>query len=67
MTDRAKQTLRNYINDIGGMKAIYNKYRLKYIKACIEFLNNLESNGIYDKMKVMYDFKISLKPMKFIK
>ena len=49
------------------MKAIYYKDRLKYIKACIEFLNNLESNGIYDKMKVMYDFKISLKPMKFIK
>jgi len=67
MTDRAKQTLRNYIEDIGGMKAIHHRCRLKYIKAYITFLNDMEFNRLYDKMKYFYDYTVSPRPMKFIK
>ena len=67
MTPRAKQTLRNYINDIGGMKAIYHKDRLKYIKAYVILLNDMEVNGLYDKMKYFYDHTVSPIPMKFVK
>lgn len=67
MTVRSKQTLRNYIEDIGGIKVIYVHHRTRYIKALIEFLNALESGGIYDKLERFYDHTISIKPMIFIK
>jgi len=67
MTPRAKQTLRNYVNDIGGMKVIYHKDRLKYIKAWIKYLNSCELTGCYDKMMEFYDYTVSPIPMKFVK
>jgi hypothetical protein len=67
MTNRAKQTLRNYIEIIGGIKAIHHRYRLKYIKAYIIFLNDMEFSGLYDKMEYFYDYTVSPRPMKFIK
>lgn len=67
MTIRSKQTLRNYIEDIGGIKAIYVHHRTRYIKALIEYLNSLESTGLYDKIYIGYHYDISRKPMIFIK
>ena len=67
MTPRSKQTLRNYIEVIGGIKSIYVHDRTKYIKALIIFLNSCELSGSYDKIEVFYDHKISIKPMKFVK
>ena len=67
MTPRSKQTLRNYIEAIGGIKSIYVHDRTKYIKALITFLNSCELSGIYDKMEKFYNYIISNKPMKFVK
>ena len=67
MTSRAKQTLLNYIEAIGGIESFPKGKRLTYLKAYIDMLNNLEESGIYEKMKIQYDFKISMKPMIFIK
>ena len=67
MTNRAKQSIRNYIEDVGGIKAIMKKDRIKYAKAAIYFLNNLEEHNLYDKMVIMYEWRISLKPFIFIK
>ena len=67
MTDRAKRTLRNYINDIGGIEIFPKGKRFIYLKALIIMLNDLEEYGLYEKMKIQYDFKISIKPMIFVK
>ena len=42
MTDRAKQTLRNYINDVGGIESFPKGKRFIYLKALIIMLNDLE-------------------------
>ena len=63
MTPRAKQTLRNYINDIGGIKSLPKGKRLTYLKTLIQILNSWELSGCYDKMESFYDFNISDKPM----
>jgi hypothetical protein len=67
MTYRAKQTLLNYIKDIGGIKTFPKGKRFIYLKALIIMLNDLEEYGLYEKMKIQYDFKISIKPMIFVK
>ena len=67
MTNRAKQSIRNYIEDIGGIKAIMKRDRMKYARATIKFLNDLEESGLYDKMIVQYEYRISLKPFIFVK
>jgi hypothetical protein len=67
MTDRAKQSIRNYIEDIGGIKAIMKRDRMKYAKATIKLLNDLEESGLYDKMHILYRYEISLKPFIFVK
>ena len=67
MTDRAKQSVRNYIEDIGGIKAIMRRDRMKYARAIIKLLNDLEESGLYDKMMVQYWWGISLKPFIFVK
>ena len=67
MTDRAKQSIRNYIEDIGGIKVIMRRDRMKYARAIIKLLNDLEESGLYDKMMVLYGWGISLKPFIFVK
>jgi hypothetical protein len=67
MTDRAKQSIRNYIEDIGGIKAIMRRDRMKYARAIIKLLNDLEESGLYDKISVQYMYGISLKPFIFVK
>lgn len=67
MTDRAKQSVRNYIEDIGGIKAIMKRDRMKYARATIQLLNDLEESGLYDKMHILYRYEISLKPFIFVK
>jgi hypothetical protein len=67
MTDRAKQSIRNYIEDIGGIKAIMKRDRMKYARATIQLLNDLEESGLYDKMLILYRYEISLKPFIFVK
>ena len=63
MTDRAKQTLRNYIEAIGGIESLPKDKRLTYLKALIRVLNSWELSGCYDKMESFYDFTISDKPI----
>jgi hypothetical protein len=67
MTPRAKQTLRNYINDVGGIGSFPKGKRLTYLKAWIRMLNSWELSGCYDKMESFYDFTISDKPLMPIK
>jgi hypothetical protein len=67
MTNRAKQSIRNYIEDIGGIKAIMKRDRMKYARATIKLLNDLEESGLYDKMCMLYRYEISLKPFIFVK
>lgn len=67
MTDRAKQSVRNYIEDIGGIKAIMKRDRMEYARATIQLLNDLEESGLYDKMHILYRYEISLKPFIFVK
>lgn len=67
MTNRAKQSIRNYIEDIGGIKAIMKRDRMKYARAIIKLLNDLEESGLYDKTVMLYPFGISLKPFIFVK
>ena len=67
MTDRVKQSIRNYIEDIGGIKAIMRRDRMKYARAIIKLLNDLEESGLYDKTVMLYPFGISLKPFIFVK
>jgi hypothetical protein len=67
MTDRAKQSIRNYIEDIGGIKVIMRRDRMKYARAIIKLLNDLEESGLYDKMHILYRYEISLKPFIFVK
>ena len=67
MTNRAKQSIRNYIEDIGGIKSIMKRDRMKYARATIQLLNDLEESGLYDKTTAYYMCGISLKPFKFVK
>jgi len=67
MTDRAKQSIRNYIEDIGGIKAIMRSDKMKYARAIIKLLNDLEESGLYDKITMQYMYGISLKPFIFLK
>lgn len=67
MTSRAKLSIRNYIEEIGGIKAIMKRDRLKYARAIIKYLNDLEESGLYDKMTAQYEYTISLKPFIFVK
>ena len=67
MTDRAKQSIRNYIEDIGGIKVIMRRDRIKYARAIIKLLNDLEESGLYDKMCIQYHWGISLQPFIFVK
>lgn len=67
MTDRAKQSIRNYIEDIGGIKAIMRRDRMKYTRAIIKLLNDLEESGLYDKTVLLYPLGISSKPFIFVK
>ena len=63
MTSRAKQTLQNYIEAIGGIESLPKDKRLTYLKALIRVLNSWELSGCYDKMESFYDFTISDKPI----
>jgi len=67
MTNRAKQTLRNYIEVIGGIESIPKGERMAYLKAWVRMLNSWELTGCYDKMESFYDFTISDKPLMPIK
>jgi hypothetical protein len=41
--------------------------RMKYARAIIKLLNDLEKSGLYDKISVQYMYGISLKPFIFVK
>ena len=41
--------------------------RMKYARATIQHLNDLEESGLYDKMCILYRYEISLKPFIFVK
>ena len=40
---------------------------MKYARATIQLLNDLEESGLYDKMHILYRYEISLKPFIFVK
>ncbi len=63
MTPRAKQTLQNYIEAIGGIESLPKDERMTYLKTLIQTLNSWELSGCYDKMESFYNFNISDKPM----
>lgn len=63
MTPRAKQTLQNYIEAIGGIESLPKDDRMTHLKTLIQTLNSWELSGCYDKMESFYNFNISDKPM----
>jgi hypothetical protein len=65
MTKQVKKDIINYLEAIGGIKTIYHKDRIKYLKALIQMCNSLEKDGLYDKMKISYFFSISKQPFMY--
>ena len=59
MTERGKKTIVNYIEAIGGIERIPKEDRYLLIKGLVQFINEFERLGLYDKFDKLFPFNIN--------
>jgi hypothetical protein len=64
MTNNVKNSLNNYLEQIGGIDNIKEENKLKYLKALISFYSDLEKHNLLSKMKCFYPISIEYKYLK---
>jgi hypothetical protein len=62
MTPRVKQLIRDYLESV-NLETVRKDLRMPLVKYCIHVLSELEKSDLLDKMRVIYPFIGTMKPI----
>ena len=61
MKAETKKTINDYLDAIGGIESIEKSERMNYYKAVIQLQNDLDANGMRNKIQSLFPFSIMTK------